>query len=163
MKLQAGALLQHTAQTRFEAMSGALDLELPDIAANICLSDAYHAEAHVRATAQTHDTAMNSEHHPAAPLDVFYVVETTGQVSGERHHRLRSLLFETRFQANKEQIRLQMSNARDSFSVWKGTTYIEPAEWAYDVVMADGTVIRSRCGNLLPGPYPGEGTMSCSR
>jgi len=105
---------------------------------------------------------MNSEHQPAAPLDVFYVVETTGQVSGERYHRVRSLLFETRLQANKERLHLQMTNARGAFSVWKGTTYIEPAEWSYDVVMADGTVIRSLRGNLLPGRNPGEGAMSCS-
>jgi hypothetical protein len=105
---------------------------------------------------------MRSEHHPAAPLDVFYVVETTGQVSGERHHRVRSLLFETPCQADKERTRLQIANTLGTFSIWKGTTYIEPAEWSYDVVMADGTVIRSRRGKLLPGPYPGEGTMSCS-
>ncbi len=122
-----------------------------------------HAEVHVRATAQTCDAPMNSEHHLAAPLEVFYVVETTGQVSGERHHRVRSLLFQTRFQANKEQMRLQMANARDTFSVWKGTTYIEPAEWSYDVVMADGTLILSRRGNLLPGPYPAQAATSCSR
>lgn len=130
---------------------------MPEIAATLC-----HAEAHVRAPAQTCDTPMNSEHHPAAPLDVFYVVETTGQVSGERHHRVRSLLFETRFQANEERMRLQMANARGTFSVWKGTTYIEPAEWSYDVIMADGTVILSRRGKRLPGPHPGQGAMSCS-
>lgn len=88
-------------------------------------------------------TPMRAEHHPAAPLDVFYVVETTGQVSGERHHRVRSLLFETPSQANKERTRLQKASAHGTFSVWKGTTYIEPAEWSYDVVMADGTVIRA--------------------
>jgi hypothetical protein len=93
---------------------------------------------------------MNSEQHIAAPLDVFYVVETTGHVSGERHHRIRSVLFETPSQANKERTRLQVANTCGTFSVWKGTTYIEPAEWSYDVVMADGTVIRSREGNLLP-------------
>ncbi len=106
---------------------------------------------------------MNSEHQPAAPLDVFYVVETTGQVSGKRHHRVRSLLFETPFQANTERTRLQIANARSTFSVWKGTTYIEPAEWSYDVVMADGTVIRATHANLLPGEYPREWAMSWSR
>ena len=104
----------------------------------------------VRAAAPTCDTPMNSEQQTAAPLDVFYVVETTGQVTGERHHHVRSLLFETPFQANNERTRLQIANARSTFSVWKGTTYIQPAEWSYDVVMADGTVIRSRHGNLLP-------------
>jgi hypothetical protein len=147
---------------RFEPISDAIDLELPDITATICLSGAYYAEAHVRATAEACDIPMNSEHHTAAPLDVFYVVETTGQVSGERHHRVRSLLFETPCQADKERTRLQIANTLGTFSIWKGTTYIEPAEWSYDVVMADGTVIRSRRGKLLPGPYPGEGTMSCS-
>jgi len=102
---------------------------------------------------------MSSENHTTAPLDVFYVVETTGQVSGERHHRLSSLLFETPSQANKERTRLQITNARGTFSVWKGTTYVEPAEWSYDVVMADGTVVRSRRGNLLRGPDTGEGVV----
>jgi hypothetical protein len=124
---------------------------------------AYPTEAHVRAAAQTCDKPMNSEYHPAAPLDVFYVVETTGQVSGERHHRVRSLLFETPLQANKERTRLQIANARGTFSVWKGTTYVEPAEWSHDVVLADGTVIPSRLGNLLQGSNPREGAMSCSR
>jgi hypothetical protein len=26
--------------------------------------------------------------------------------------------------------------------IWKATTYVEPAEWLYDVVVADGSVIR---------------------
>ena len=106
---------------------------------------------------------MSFANHLAAPLDVFYVVETTGHVSGERHHRVRSLLFETRFQANKERMRLEMAGARGRFSVWMGTTYIEPADWLYDVVMTDGTVIRSKRESLLPDPYTGEGAISCSR
>lgn len=86
----------------------------------------------------------------AAPLAVFYVVETTGQVIGERHHRVCSHLFETSFQAHAELARLELANASGAFSIWKGTTYIEPAEWLYDVIMADGTVIAARRGHLLP-------------
>lgn len=29
-----------------------------------------------------------------------------------------------------------------TYSIWKATTYVEPAEWLYDVVVADGSVIR---------------------
>jgi len=83
----------------------------------------------------------------AAPPAVFYVVETTGQVIGERHHRVCSHLFETSFQAHTELARLELANASGPFSIWKGTTYIEPAEWLYDVIMADGTVIPARQGH----------------
>jgi hypothetical protein len=31
-----------------------------------------------------------------------------------------------------------------TYSIWKATTYVEPAEWLYDVVVADGSVIRLR-------------------
>lgn len=82
----------------------------------------------------------------AAPLTVFYVVETTGQVSGERHHRVSSHLFETSSQAQTELARLQLANAGGVFSIWKGTTYIEPAEWLYDVITADNKVIPARRG-----------------
>lgn len=94
----------------------------------------------------------NPEDSQAAPLAVFYVVETAGQVSGERHHRMCSHLFETRFQAHRELTRLELANGSGTFSIWKGTTYIEPAEWLYDVIMADSTVIPARRRHLPAGP-----------
>lgn len=90
----------------------------------------------------------------AAPLAVFYVVETSGQVMGERHHRVCSHLFETTLQAHAELARLELANASGAFSIWKGTTYIEPAEWLYDVIMADGTVIPARRGSYCPVCIP---------
>ncbi|MHB8813978.1 MAG: hypothetical protein ACYDAE_11990 [Steroidobacteraceae bacterium] len=89
----------------------------------------------------------HSEDHQVAPPAVFYVVETTGQVSGERHHRVRSHLFETRAQAQTELTRLELANANGTFSIWKGTTYIEPAEWRHDVIMANNMVIPARRGH----------------
>jgi hypothetical protein len=86
----------------------------------------------------------------AAPLAVFYVIETTGRVIGERHHRVCSHMFETRFQAHTELARLELANASGAFSIWKSTTYVEPAEWLYDVIMADGTVIPAGRGHLPP-------------
>jgi hypothetical protein len=104
----------------------------------------------------------NAADDQAVPLAVFYVVETTGQVIGERHHRVCSHLFETSFQAHTELARLELANASGAFSIWKGTTYIEPAEWLDDVMMADGTVIPARRGHycpvcsLSPSPPPPE-------
>lgn len=91
----------------------------------------------------------SAERH--TPLDVFYVVETSGDVSGERRHSLSSPLFETRLQAETARVRLQTADASGNFSVWQGTTYIEPAEWAYEVVMADGSVIVPRDRNVIAG------------
>jgi hypothetical protein len=34
------------------------------------------------------------------------------------------------------------SSGSGTYSIWKATTYVEPAEWLYDVVVADGSVIR---------------------
>jgi hypothetical protein len=105
---------------------------------------------------------MSSERRPkteddqAAPLAVFYVVETTGQVLGERHHRVCSHLFETSLQARTELARLELAIAGGAFSIWKGTTHIEPAEWLYDVIMAGGRVIPARRGHLLPDRLGGQ-------
>lgn len=76
-----------------------------------------------------------------APTDVYYVVETSGEIIGERQHRVSSSLYETPSQAHAELARLVAANAHPAYSVWKGSTYIEPARWAYDVVLADGTVL----------------------
>jgi hypothetical protein len=37
------------------------------------------------------------------------------------------------------------------YSVWRSTTYVEPAEWLYDVVIADGSIIPAAA---LPGHSP---------
>ena len=79
-----------------------------------------------------------------APNEVFYVVRTTGGVLGRRHHRICPPLYETPHQAQTELIHLQGAAATSgTFSVWKATTYVEPAEWLYDVVIADGSIIRA--------------------
>ena len=81
----------------------------------------------------------------AAPLEVFYVVQTTGDVVGRRHHRVCPPLYETRHQACVELMHLQAAGTGDgTLSIWKATTYAEPAEWLYDVVIANGSIVRLR-------------------
>ena len=83
-----------------------------------------------------------------APLEVFYVVQTTGDAIGKRHHRVCPPLYETRHQARIELMHLQAAGTGDgTLSIWKATTYVEPAEWLYDVVVADGSVVRLRDRN----------------
>jgi hypothetical protein len=89
--------------------------------------------------------ARSSAH--VTPLDVFYVVESTGIV-GERNHRLRSDLYETRPQADVELLRLRRADCAGSYSVWKSATYVEPAEWLHRVVRADGSLILPRLHGL---------------
>lgn len=115
------------------------------------LLDNVYPSCMLRTIQMSSKSPSHSQDQQAAPLTVFYVVETTGHVSGERHHRVCSHMFETRLQAHTELTRLELGNASGSFSIWKGTTYIEPAEWLYDVIMADNTVIPARRGHLLPG------------
>lgn len=81
-----------------------------------------------------------------APIEVFYVVQTSAGIVGERHHRVQTPLYETRLQAKTELMRLQAAGSSDnvSYSVWNAATYVEPAGWRYDVAMADGTVIHPR-------------------
>src|SRR5512141_1298579 len=79
--------------------------------------------------------------HREAPPDVYYVVQTLGTIIGERQHHLSSALYETPSQAHTELARISTANAGNAYSVWKGSTYIEPARWGYDVVLADGTVL----------------------
>ena len=79
-----------------------------------------------------------------APLEVFYVVRTTGGVVGKRQHRICPPLYETPQQAQMELMHLRgVASNSGTYSVWKSTTYIEPAEWLYDVVIADGSIIRA--------------------
>jgi hypothetical protein len=50
-----------------------------------------------------------------------------------------------RDQAETELIQLQRaSSGKGTYSIWKAATYVEPAEWLYDVVRANGSVI-PRC------------------
>jgi hypothetical protein len=78
------------------------------------------------------------------PLEVFYVVRTTGDVVGKRHHQICPPLYETPHQAQLELTHLRgAASAGGTYSVWKSTTYVEPAEWLYDVVIADGSIIRA--------------------
>jgi hypothetical protein len=74
----------------------------------------------------------------ATPGDVFYVVRTTG-TPGRREHRLASILYEARPHADAELARLSAALPGD-YSVWKSTTYIEPARWGHSVMRSDGTV-----------------------
>jgi hypothetical protein len=78
-----------------------------------------------------------------APADVYYVVETSGRILGEREHSAASSLYETMSQAQAELARLVALNDGKAYSVWKGSTYIEPARWAQDVVLEDGTVVHA--------------------
>jgi hypothetical protein len=76
-------------------------------------------------------------------VEVFYVVQSTGLL-GERHHRLRSDLYETRPQADVELAGLRQADSAGTYSVWKSVTYIEPAEWLHRVVRSDGSLILPR-------------------
>lgn len=89
---------------------------------------------------------MNAPAH-TPPLEVFYVVQSTG-IAGERNHHLRSDLYETRRQAEDELARHRHADSAGSFSVWKSATYIEPAEWLHRVVRSDGTLILPRLHGL---------------
>jgi hypothetical protein len=90
---------------------------------------------------------MSSAISVTSPLEIFYVVQSTGVV-GERNHRLRSDLYETRPQAAEELVRLRHADSGGSYSVWKSATYIEPAEWRHRVVRSDGTLILPRLHGL---------------
>ena len=79
----------------------------------------------------------------APPVEVFYVVQSTG-VLGERDHRLRSDLYETRPQAAVKLAGLRHADSGGTYSVWKSVTYIEPAEWLHRVVRSDGSLILPR-------------------
>lgn len=95
---------------------------------------------------QRHSTSTDDR--PTAPLEVYYIVQTTAGVIGKRHHRVRPPLYEMRSRAQLELMHLQAASpGSNTYSVWKATTYVEPAEWLYDVVVADGSLIRLRGGD----------------
>jgi hypothetical protein len=92
---------------------------------------------------QSPRAASSTEGPVRVPLEVFYVVQTTGDIIGRRHHRVCPPLYETRHQAHIELLHLRAAGAgRGTYSIWKAATYVEPAEWLYDVVIADGSVVR---------------------
>jgi len=74
-----------------------------------------------------------------APVEVFYVVRSTG-APGRQEHHVASVLYETLAQAHTELARLSTAHPRD-YSIWKSTTYVEPPQWGYVVMRADGTVL----------------------
>jgi hypothetical protein len=86
---------------------------------------------------------MSSSIRSPAPTEVFYVVQSTGEL-GERSHRLSSALYETRPQAETELDRLRATQPDGNYGVWKSATYIEPAEWLHRVVRSDGSLILPR-------------------
>jgi hypothetical protein len=93
--------------------------------------------------------SASTDDRPPVPPEVFYVVQTTAGAIGKRHHRVRPPLYEARHQAQIELIHLQTAGSGSgTYSIWKATTYVEPAEWLYDVVVADGSVIRLRDRDL---------------
>jgi hypothetical protein len=74
------------------------------------------------------------------PADVFYVVRSEG-APAEQKHRVSSVLFEMRPQAEAELVRLKAQRPDLDYRVWKSTTYVQPRLWLYPVVMADGSVV----------------------
>jgi hypothetical protein len=88
----------------------------------------------------------------AAPAEVFYVVQSTG-ARGRRDHRLASVLYETRAHAHTELARLSAAHPGD-YAVWKSATYIEPPQWGYAVMRADGTVVPAGAVDDIGGPLP---------
>lgn len=99
----------------------------------------------------------------ATPADVFYVVQSTG-APGRREHRLASVLYEMRPHAHTELARLSAAHPGD-YAVWKSATYIEPPQWGYAVMRADGTVVPpgavgGTCGPLPRGLGPSGGPLT---
>jgi hypothetical protein len=95
------------------------------------------------ASGRDSERSMAFTHTTAPPVEVFYVVQSSG-VGGERSHCLRSALYETRQQAETELARLRNEDAGGRYAIWKSATYIEPAEWLHRVVRSDGTFILPR-------------------
>ena len=83
---------------------------------------------------------MNTANFVWTPGDVFYVVRSTG-LPGNQQHRVSSVLYETRPQAEAELARLRAGWPATHYSVWRGTSYVEPHLWMYPVVLADGVVV----------------------
>jgi len=88
-----------------------------------------------------------------APADVFYVVQSMGLI-GEQQHSVSSVLYETRIQAEAELTRLRAGKADLSYSIWRSTSYVEPHQWLYPVVLADGSIVSlNRRSQQTPVPH----------
>jgi hypothetical protein len=88
--------------------------------------------------------SASTDERPTVPLEVYYIVQTTSGVIGKRPHRVQHpSLYERRSRAQLELMHLQTAcPGGGTYSIWKATTYVAPAEWLYDVVVADGSLIR---------------------
>jgi hypothetical protein len=92
---------------------------------------------------QSPQDASSTDGPLRVPLEVFYVVQTTGDIIGRRHHRVCPPLYETRHQAHIELVQLRAERlGSGTYSIWKAATYVESAQWLYNVVGADGAVVR---------------------
>lgn len=97
---------------------------------------------------QSSGRSTSTDDCPTVPLEVYYIVQTTGGIVGKRQHRVHPPLYEMRSQAQIELMHVQAAcPGSGTYSIWKATTYVEPAEWLYDVVVADGSLIRLRGGD----------------
>ena len=96
-------------------------------------------------TSASLEDAMSLSGSFSSPADVFYVVQTTGSL-GRREHRVASALYEARPHAHAELVRLSAAHPGD-YAIWKGTTYVEPPQWGYAVIRADGTVVPPGAGH----------------
>jgi len=71
----------------------------------------------------------SADDRPTAPLEVYYVVQTTAGVIGKRQHRMPPSLFDMRNQAQIELLYLQEAcPGSGTYGIWKSTTYAELAE-----------------------------------
>jgi hypothetical protein len=109
------------------------------------------------------EDSMSLSDSRATPAEVFYVVQSTG-ARGRREHRLASVLYEMRPHAHTELARLSAAHPGD-YAVWKAATYIEPPQWGYAVMRADGTVVPPGAvggtrGPLPRGLEPGDGPIT---
>lgn len=95
--------------------------------------------------------SASTDDPPTAPLEAYYIVQATAGVIGKRQRRVRPPLYEGRSRAQIELMHLQAAcPGGGTYSIWKATTYGEPAEWLYDVVVAEGSLIRLGGGHLYP-------------
>lgn len=82
---------------------------------------------------------MNPSGSLPAPIDVFYIVQAL-DLPGRREHVVASILYETRQHAEVELARLCAADY-GKYSIWKGTTYIEPPQWGHPLMRADGVIV----------------------
>jgi hypothetical protein len=97
------------------------------------------------------DVPFGRKYFPTGPPEVFYVVQTTAGLIGKRQRLASPPLYETRGQSQIDLMLVQTASyGSGTYSIWKATTYAEPAEWLYDVIVADGSMIRLRGARPAP-------------